>query len=133
MDEWCAEEENDKDAIYVNLAKNRESYTAYQGQQIWNAIYEENCFIDRLQGIDLSNTCTEETLLYQLVSGMHASVNMHVSTHYQDLKGNNDTYPNHAMYYESLGKHPERVKNMFFLYAAVLRAINRAEPILRSY
>lgn len=82
MNEWCAEEENDKDATYVNLAKNRESYTAYQGQQIWNAIYEENCFIDRLQGIDLNNTCTEETLLYQLVSGMHTSVNMHVSTHY---------------------------------------------------
>lgn len=31
MDDWCAEEENDKNAIYVNLAKNRESYTAYEG------------------------------------------------------------------------------------------------------
>jgi hypothetical protein len=39
MNEWCAEEEDDKDATYVNLAKNRESYTAYEGAQIWNAIY----------------------------------------------------------------------------------------------
>jgi ERO1-like protein alpha len=71
-------------------------------------------------------------LLYQLVSGMHASVNMHVSTHYQGSKGN-ETYPNHSLYYRNLGAHPERIKNMYFLYAAVLRAINRAEPILRSY
>lgn len=31
VDEWCHEEENDKRAIYVNLAKNKESYTAYEG------------------------------------------------------------------------------------------------------
>lgn len=29
--------------IFVNLAENRESYTAYQGAPIWKAIYEENC------------------------------------------------------------------------------------------
>ncbi len=63
---------------------------------------------------------------------MHASVNMHVSTHYQDSKGN-ETYPNHDLYYKNIGAYPDRVKNMFFLYAATLRAINRAEPILRSY
>lgn len=39
MDDWCAEEENDSSAIYVNLANNKESYTAYEGQQIWDAIY----------------------------------------------------------------------------------------------
>jgi Endoplasmic Reticulum Oxidoreductin 1 (ERO1) len=32
MDEWCAEEENDSQAVYVNLDKNRESYTAYDGK-----------------------------------------------------------------------------------------------------
>lgn len=31
MGEWCAEEENDSKAIYVNLVKNKESYTAYDG------------------------------------------------------------------------------------------------------
>jgi ERO1-like protein alpha len=48
MDEWCAEEENDRDAIYVNLVKNQESYTAYDGKQIWNAIYQENCMIEKI-------------------------------------------------------------------------------------
>jgi hypothetical protein len=32
MDEWCAEEEYDSKAIYVNIANNRESFTAYEGQ-----------------------------------------------------------------------------------------------------
>jgi hypothetical protein len=31
MDEWCAEEEDDQKAIYVNIDKNKESYTAYDG------------------------------------------------------------------------------------------------------
>ena len=47
-DDWCAEEEDDKASIYVNLAKNKESYTAYEGAQVWRAIYQENCMIERL-------------------------------------------------------------------------------------
>lgn len=45
----------------------------------------------------------------------------------------NSSQPNHAMYYGSIGAYPERIKNLYFLYAVVLRAINRAEPILRSF
>lgn len=29
--EWCGEDEHDPKAIYVNLEKNKESYTAYDG------------------------------------------------------------------------------------------------------
>jgi hypothetical protein len=88
--------------------------------------------IEKMKGIDTNNTCTEETFLYQLVSGLHASINMHVTTNYMDFRLNT-TYPNHEMYLNSIGKHSERVKNLFFLYAAVLRAVNRAEPILRAF
>ena len=31
MEEWCAGDENDPNVIYVNLVKNKESYTAYNG------------------------------------------------------------------------------------------------------
>ena len=54
MDEWCAEEENDSKAIYVNLVKNKESYTAYEGKQIWDAIYKENCMLDKMEAISAS-------------------------------------------------------------------------------
>ena len=48
MGEWCASEEDDNQAVYVNLDQNRESYTAYDGKQVWDAIYKENCLIDNI-------------------------------------------------------------------------------------
>lgn len=42
--DWMANEERDKEALYINLLDNSEAYTAYQGKSIWKAIYEENCF-----------------------------------------------------------------------------------------
>ena len=38
-DEWCVEEEHDPNAVFVNLEKNKESYTAFEGFNIWKAIY----------------------------------------------------------------------------------------------
>lgn len=59
---------------------------------------------------------------------------MHVASNFIDFKVNSSfTYPNHERYIEAIGNYPERVKNLFFLYAVILRAINRAEPILRTY
>ncbi|CDW82655.1 endoplasmic oxidoreductin-1 [Stylonychia lemnae] len=131
-DEWCAEEEHDPKSVYVNLEKNKESYTAYEGMQIWKAIYQENCMIEKFKELDVSKTCSEETLLYQLISGMHASVNMHVSKNFYDQKTNYAT-PNHAMYLNVIGQHEDRLKNLYFLFAVVLRAVNRAAPMLRAY
>ena len=43
--QWLVETEIDaKKGIYVNLEKNPEAFTGYQGQHVWNAIYQENCF-----------------------------------------------------------------------------------------
>ncbi len=74
------------------------------------------------KGISAQETCSEETLLYQLVSGLHASVNMHISTHYvdDDLR----EFANHSMYLNGLGRHPDRIKNLHMLYALVIRSVN---------
>lgn len=41
---WHVEDlENDK-GVYVDLKLNPEAYTGYQGQHIWNYIYNENCY-----------------------------------------------------------------------------------------
>jgi len=116
-------------AIYVNLEKNKESYTAYEGMQVWRAIYQENCMIENLRNVDIKNTCSEETLLYQLISGLHTSINMHVAMNYFDIQ-TNEQKPNLAMFRNQIGNHTDRVKNLYFVYAVVLRAINRAAPIL---
>lgn len=132
LEEWCANEEEDRDAVYVNLEINVESYTAYQGKDIWKAIYYENCMIDSLKHIDMENTCSEETLLYQLVSGLHSSINMHVSKNYYDPE-TNSTLVNYHRYLNAIGRYEDRLKNLFFIYAAVLRAVTRAGPMLTEY
>ena len=35
------------------------------------------------------------------------------------------TFANHQMYFDKIGSNPERLKNLHFLYALVVRAINR--------
>ena len=42
--DWTVGEEEDREAVYVDLGKNIEAYTGYQGQNVWNIIYNENCF-----------------------------------------------------------------------------------------
>ena len=49
---------------------------------------------------------------------------MHVSARFYDMD-TKETYKNHTKYFEGLGQHPERVKNLFLLYALSLRAVNR--------
>ena len=88
----------------MNLQENRESYTAYNGSNIWNAIYQENCMLEKIQqvptvfGLSALDVCTEDTLLYHIISGLHASVNMHIAANYYDMESNK-TYANHTMYY----------------------------------
>ena len=81
--EWCGyNDENDPKSIYVDLEVNVENYTAYDGGHIWKAIYTENCNIDKFNKIENVQTCSEETLLYHMVSGLHASVNSHVTRNF---------------------------------------------------
>jgi hypothetical protein len=37
------------------------------------------------------------------------------------------------MYLNSIGRYSDRLRNLYFLYAVTLRAVNRAEHILRAY
>lgn len=109
--------------VYVNLPENKESYTAYDGSSIWRAIYDENCLMDRLTGFNLADTCQSETLLYQLVSGLHASISLHVASRYYDMDTDEFSW-NHGMFYNAVGGHPDRVKNLHLVYALALRAVN---------
>lgn len=88
--DWCESDSlNSKegDFIFVSMKDNKESFTAYNGSQIWNSIYQENCLLEKLTELNLNphQTCSEETLLYQAVSGLHSSVNTHISHQYVDV------------------------------------------------
>lgn len=72
--------------------------------------------------------CKEERVFYRIVSGLHASINIHISKQY--LLPGGSWGANLAMYRERLHKHPERLRNLYFTYALVLRATSKAAPHL---
>ena len=61
----------------------------YNGSHVWAAIYNENCVKVNFRGnaeqflqLAAADTCYEERVLYRLLSGMHASINIHISLAY---------------------------------------------------
>ena len=148
--EWCVddqdgtyEEINEGDYMLVNLLDNEETYTAYIGGPVWTSIYEENCVLDkafsdlklrvnkeRYMLLDNAESCTEATLLYHLMSGLHASVNTHISEGFEDPKNPGELTNNQTYFLESVGYHKDRVKNLHFVYAATVKAISMMEQAL---
>lgn len=146
---WTAPD-SDELSEYVDLTLNPEGFTGYQGQHIWDAVYRENCFRPQLcsrgatessDAADLIGlgsvststpvrpaACREERVFYRCVSGIHASINVHIARRY--LFGRNRWGHHTRIYRERLRKHPERIENLYFVYALVLRALNKAAPSL---
>ena len=117
---------------YVNLQLNPERWTGYNGTHVWNAIYYENCF-DKLGKLD--DMCYEERVLYRLLSGMHASVNIHISlNYYPPSKGKRETWePNPERFMQHFASFPERLKNLHFSFVVLLRALRKASPYLYNF
>ena len=137
-------------------------YSGEGAHMVWNAIYRENCFSKSHEegpagnstpaqlfqaandlrnvmqaGSDpedymLDESCLEKRVFYRVISGMHASISTHICYDYLDQK-TGLWGPNAACYQERLGNHPERVSNVYFNYALVLRAIAKLEPYLKDY
>ena len=80
--EWISSTEIDS-GIYVNLKQNSEIYTGYQGQHIWDSIFRENCFSDKLHLM-----CVEERVFYKIFSGLLSNINIQISTNYYDQINN---------------------------------------------
>ena len=119
---------------YVNLLKNAESYTGYNGSHVWAAIYEENCLFRT--GGSATNICLEERVLYRLLSGLHAATNTHVARFYHapsKRQGRTEWAPDLRYFGRQFDGHPERLKNLHFAFVVLLRALRRASPFLATY
>ncbi|XP_044773718.1 ERO1-like protein alpha isoform X12 [Neomonachus schauinslandi] len=133
-------------------------YTGYKGPdawKIWNVIYEENCFKPQTikrplsplasgQGKSEENTfyswleglCVEKRAFYRLISGLHASINVHLSARYllqetwlEKKWGHNIT--EFQQRFDGIlteGEGPRRLKNLYFLYLIELRALSKVVP-----
>jgi len=143
---------------YVSLLDNPERFTGYGGpsaHQVWEAIYDQNCFTNvssseepqaasELRSVlahdpsgeaDLSDSnsqCLEKRTFYRVISGMHASISTHLCYDYLN-QTTGEWGPNLACYVERLHAYPDRISNLYFNYALVLRAIGKVRNALSSY
>ncbi|KAF3831149.1 hypothetical protein GH733_002387, partial [Mirounga leonina] len=145
-DNFCeADDIQSPDAEYVDLLLNPERYTGYKGPdawKIWNVIYEENCFKPQTIKRPLSplasgqGLCVEKRAFYRLISGLHASINVHLSARYllqetwlEKKWGHNIT--EFQQRFDGIlteGEGPRRLKNLYFLYLIELRALSKVVP-----
>lgn len=152
---------------YVSLVDNPEKFTGYAGQgaqQVWEAIYRENCFskasfpksaslgtspllpkgpaANALQSVlknagetltyDFEDECLEKRVFYKVISGMHTSITTHLCWDYLN-QTTGQWGPNLECYKHRLHKFPDRVSNLYFNYALVLRAVTKLGPSLKDY
>ncbi|XP_037934093.1 ero1-like protein, partial [Teleopsis dalmanni] len=92
-EEFCILDDDESGSQYVDLLLNPERYTGYKGDsahRIWKSIYHENCFgmndtksvPNYIPHIDLRNVCLEQRAFYRIISGLHSSINIHLSAKY---------------------------------------------------
>ncbi|ODV76872.1 endoplasmic oxidoreductin [Suhomyces tanzawaensis NRRL Y-17324] len=126
--------DDDHQCVYVDLLNNPERFTGYGGAQafnVWKAIYSENCFPNSaseenhhltVSDADEDDTCVEKNLFYRVVSGLHASIAVHLSNEYLDSE-TGEFYPNLKVFMERVGRFNDRLSNIYFNYALVSQAL----------
>ncbi|KAK3054266.1 endoplasmic oxidoreductin-1 [Extremus antarcticus] len=85
---------------------------------------------DRLEPED--DECLEKRVFYRVISGMHAAISTHLCFDY--LNQTTGAWgPNLQCYKERLHSHPERISNLYFNYAFVLRAVGKLRDYVHDY
>ena len=74
----------------------------------------------------------EERLLYRTISGLHTSINTQLSWFYID-HDLDIMMQNTNLFFTKVGDHPERIRNLYFAYSMLLRAINVAADYIQGY
>nr|XP_002126047.1 ERO1-like protein beta [Ciona intestinalis] len=157
------DDESSIELQYIDLIANPERYTGYKGPmawRIWRAIYEENCFIPetmsqnvnpfkripqataeendgkrlKFSHSDLQGMCLEKRVFYRVISGLHTSINTHLSAKYlfEDGWGERRWEANLAEFQRRFdkdvtkGEGTARLKNLYFIYLLELRALSKA-------
>ncbi|XP_042856014.1 ero1-like protein isoform X3 [Penaeus japonicus] len=154
------DDDSSEDSEYVDLLLNPERYTGYAGpsaHRIWRSIYQENCFKpSRAIGLYtdfssigandfLKEMCLEKRTFYRAISGLHTSINIHLSANYLlsdkngfDVSKEGQWGPNVEEFQKRFdpeltgGEGPHRLKNLYFVYLLELRALAKAAPYLES-
>uniref|UniRef100_A0A5B7BDB0 Putative Endoplasmic reticulum oxidoreductins 1 isoform 1 n=1 Tax=Davidia involucrata TaxID=16924 RepID=A0A5B7BDB0_DAVIN len=128
---WTNDDETNNDEMtYVNLQLNPERYTGYTGpsaRRIWDAIYTENC-----PRYPSGGFCPEKRILYKLISGLHSSISIHIAADYLLDEATNLWGQNLSLLYDRVLRYPDRVRNLYFTFLFVLRAVTKAADYLEQ-
>ncbi|KAI8644042.1 endoplasmic reticulum Oxidoreductin 1-domain-containing protein [Parasitella parasitica] len=76
--------------------------------------------------------CLEKRVYYRLISGLHSSISIHICHEWFDREAG-IWGPNLDCFVNRIGSHPERLQNVYFTYALLLRAVNKVGPYLDRY
>ncbi|KAK4498695.1 hypothetical protein PRZ48_009205 [Zasmidium cellare] len=84
------------------------------------------------EALDFEDECLEKRVFYRVISGMHASISTHLCYDYLN-QTNGEWGPNVTCYKERLHHHPERISNLYFNYALMLRAVGKLRDYVQDY
>lgn len=83
-------------------------------------------------GFESEDECLEKRVFYRIISGMHTSISAHICRSYLN-QTTGDWGINLQCYKDRLHEYPERIANLYFNYAVVLRAVTKLGPSLQTY
>lgn len=84
------------------------------------------------EALDFEDECLEKRVFYRVISGMHASISTHLCYDYLN-QTTGQWGPNVECYKERLHTHPDRISNLYFNYALVLRAVGKLRDYVQDY
>jgi ERO1-like protein beta len=85
-----------------------------------------------IDDLEFDQECLEKRVFYRVVSGMHASISTHICYEYLN-QTTGQWSPNLDCYKSRLYTHPERISNLYFNYALLLRAVGKLKNHLKDY
>ncbi|KAI8391526.1 uncharacterized protein BYT42DRAFT_557185 [Radiomyces spectabilis] len=83
-------------------------------------------------GTNEDDVCLEKRVYYRLVSGLHSSISIHICDEFFN-QTTGQWGPNLDCFVTRIGSHPERLQNVYFTYAVVLRSITKLGEYLEAY
>ncbi|KAG0013168.1 hypothetical protein BGZ80_011251, partial [Entomortierella chlamydospora] len=81
---------------------------------------------------DSEESCLEKRVYYRLISGLHASISIHICDEWFN-QTTGEWGPNLDCFISRVGMHPERLENIYFDYVVVLRAVSKISDYLAGY
>lgn len=140
-------------AVQYDLLDNPEQFTGYgtllddrSARMIWESLYTERFCFTSCPAETEAELKPEKRLVFRVVSGLQASINTHLAMHYglfsdSGVPATRENWgvsrdlsfgPWKELFFERVGRHPDRMRNMHFVFALLTRALHRLEPHLDS-